>query len=45
MQHAPDRNGKCPGHTLGIILLETRDCFADFIGKDAVDRAAIITES
>src|ERR1700730_2599128 len=44
MQDAPDRNGQRSGDAHRIILLQTRDCFADFIAKDAVDRSAIITK-
>src|SRR6266480_2795234 len=44
MQHAPDRNGQGASDALRIILLQPRDRVAHSIGKDAVNRSAIITE-
>src|SRR6202022_3725262 len=44
MQHAPDRNGQGASHALRVILLQSRDSLAHFIGKDTVNRPAIIAE-
>src|SRR5436853_1411287 len=44
IQHTPDRNSQGASHALRVILLQTRNRVAYLIGKDAVDRAAIIAQ-
>src|SRR5438128_6779837 len=44
MQHAPDRNGQRASHALRVILLQTRNCVAHFIGEDAVNRSAVVSQ-